>query len=397
MSQSVVLFADTKVDQNRNLFDKLEELFEKTIGPTISEGERICLKTHFGKFGNMADMRPAIIRKMVDLLKAKGAIIALGETCGIGFSREGPFGGRTSATDYYENAAMNGYSIGTMNAPLILLDGELGADTYDYDIKDGELLKTAAVARGLIGFDRTIVFSHAKGHHGTGLAGAIKNLGIGMVGKYGKASCHTDVDTPLSIDQEKCLGEACSECLRKCPKLCMTFEGNKLRIDASKCIHCFHCESICHRKVGQKAISGQFEEGTETFVKKVAESAAGVVRLCEEIHNELFFFNILLDISPVCDCSNHTPRYMTPDIGIVASKDPVAVDQAAIDLINAEPPMPGSLVTDLKPGEDKFAALFGKTDDKGEFKPMISHHIQIQHAEKMGLGSSNYKLAELEN
>jgi uncharacterized Fe-S center protein len=143
MSQSVVFFADTKVDQNRNLFDKLEELFEKTIGPTISEGERICLKTHFGKFGNMAYMRPAIIRKMVDLLKAKGAIVALGETCGIGFSREGPFGGRTSATDYYENAAMNGYSIGTMNAPLILLDGEIGADTYDYDIEDGELLKTA--------------------------------------------------------------------------------------------------------------------------------------------------------------------------------------------------------------------------------------------------------------
>jgi uncharacterized Fe-S center protein len=88
---------------------------------------------------------------------------------------------------------------------------------------------------------------------------------------------------------------------------------------------------------------------------------------------------------------------MTPDIGIIASKDPVAVDQAAIDLINAEVPMPGSLVTDLKPGEDKFAALFGKRDDKGEFKPMTSHQIQIQHAEKMGLGSSNYKLAELAN
>lgn len=395
MKESTVYFVDTKVDSNCNLFDKLEKLFERILGSGISAGDRVCLKTHFGKYGNMAYMRPAIIRKMVDLLKGKGAIVGVAETTGLGYSRKGPFGGRCTATDYYETAAMNGFSIGTMGAPLVLLDGELGVDTIAYEFDNGEYLKEAHVARGIIGFDKTIIFSHAKCQGLTGLAGATKNVGIGLVGKRGKADCHTNITKPFSIDHEKCLGEPCSKCIRKCPANCIAFDNDRLSIDFSKCIHCHHCSSLCN-EIGQKAISVEWISNVEEGVKRIVESANGVARFCRERAHDLFYFNLVLDISPVCDCNNHTPRYIAPDIGILASDDPVAIDQASIDLINSEPPMPGSLVKDLNPGDDKFAALFGKTTDEGKYKPSNGHRIQIDHAEKMGLGHSQYQLVNLE-
>ncbi|MFX1513067.1 MAG: DUF362 domain-containing protein [Promethearchaeota archaeon] len=396
MTNPIVYFVDSEVDSSNNLFDKLHKLFNKTVGSQISTGDRVCLKTHFGKYGNMAYMRPALLRKMVDLLKEKGAIVALAETNGLGFSREGLFGGRSTATDYFVTAAKNGFSIGTMGAPLILLDGELGIDIIDYEFNDGKYLKKAHVARGIIGFDKTIVFTHAKCHGLTGLAGAIKNVGIGMVGKSGKADCHTNIKNGFSINQEECLGEKCSKCIKKCPVDCISFKSGQLSIDSSKCLHCHHCSSICNTEVGQKAINVEWISDVEEGVKRIVESACGVQRFCIERQHDLFYFNLVLDISPVCDCNNHTPRYIAPDIGILASNDPVAIDQASIDLINNQPPMPGTLVKDVAPGKDKFAVLFGKKTDEGEFKPMNGHRIQIEYAEKMRLGSSHYQLINLE-
>jgi uncharacterized Fe-S center protein len=95
------------------------------------------------------------------------------------------------------------------------------------------------------------------------------------------------------------------------------------------------------------------------------------------------FLNFLTQVSPACDCSGHSGAPIVGDIGILSSCDPVAVDQASIDLVNQQSGNKTSrLKAHLEPGEDKFRALY----------PQIDWGIQLHYAEGVGLGSRKYDL-----
>lgn len=387
MAKPRVFFTDRKAEPYYNMLDKLEHVLKELGLPqAIGEGDKVMIKTHFGQWGNTNYIRPAYVRKVVELVRSKGAEPFVAESCGLGYGGEGSYGGRTTAPEYITMAALNGFSGGTLGAPIIMADGYWGTDTFDVEI-DGKFVKKVDVASAVLDCDHVIVLSHAKGHLHGGIAGSLKNLGIGLVGKRGKATMHSLRD--VKIDPQKCRGPECAKCLHVCPVRCITM-NEKAKIDSVKCISCMHCRSVCSR-IGAKAISITWRSDHEQAPWFV-ENALGVVK---SIGAEKFYYvNLAIDISDKCDCWNVGPALLVHDIGIFGSRDPVAVDQACLDAVNRAEPNPESVVGKVELGEDKFAVAHDSKDPKTG-KMLHLAEIQLEHAEKMGLGKRDYELVTL--
>ncbi|MGY5854263.1 MAG: DUF362 domain-containing protein [Candidatus Thorarchaeota archaeon] len=387
MGKSKVYFTDRKSQTYYNMLDKLEHIFvELGLDKVIQPGQKVMVKTHFGAWGNTNYLRPAYVRKIVDLIKAAGGHPFVAESCGLGYGPGGTYGGRTTATEYLSMAALNGFNEGTVGAPLIMADGYWGTDVFKVKV-EGEYIKEVDVATATLDSDVVIVLSHAKGHGLGGLGGAIKNIGIGLVGKQGKAAMHLG---EISIDAEKCIGPECSKCLKVCPTRCITMT-EKAVIDFDNCISCGHCRSVCSRDAKAGAITAVWNPPV-TQAPRFVENAVGVV---DSIGADKFFYiNLALDISDKCDCWNTGAELLVHDIGIFGSTDPLAIDQACFDAINDAPANPDSSVADVKQGDCKLKVAHGHKDpESGEL--LCFANVQFTHAEKMGLGSREYEIVTL--
>jgi hypothetical protein len=387
MMKPTVFFTDRRAEVYYNMLDKLEHVLnELNLPQGIQKGDKVMIKTHFGQWGNTNYIRPAYVRKVVELVRAAGGDPFVAESCGLGYGDGGPYGGRTTAPEYVRMAALNGFSEGTLGAPIVMADGYWGTDTFDIEV-DGKFVKKVDVASAVLDCDRVIVLSHAKGHLHGGIAGSLKNLGIGLVGKRGKAAMHTMSD--VKIDPAKCRGAECSKCLKVCPVRCITMNG-KAKIDPKKCIACIQCRSICS-SIGAKAISVTWRPDHEQAPWFV-ENALGVVRSIGA--DRFYYVSLAIDISDKCDCWNVGPTLLVHDIGIFGSRDPVAVDQACFDAVSNAEPNPESMVAEVERGTDKFAVAHSSKDPKtGELLHLAE--TQLAHAETMGLGSRDYELVTL--
>jgi uncharacterized Fe-S center protein len=102
--------------------------------------------------------------------------------------------------------------------------------------------------------------------------------------------------------------------------------------------------------------------------------------------DKLLSVNFITHVSPACDCYGHNDAPIVRDIGIVASKDPVAIDQASVDLVNQEEALPEScLEINTEKGGDKFRGVY----------PNVDWTLQLDYAEKLGLGSRSYELTKI--
>ena len=118
-------------------------------------------------------------------------------------------------------------------------------------------------------------------------------------------------------------------------------------------------------------------------MEKMVEYAKAVL---SQKNQKTVFITFLTDVSPLCDCTPFSDRAIVPGLGVLASLDPVAIDQAAVDLVNQAPGNPlSNLETGLESGADKFKALF----------PNIDWRHQLDYAEDSGLGSKTYELIRL--
>ena len=139
------------------------------------------------------------------------------------------------------------------------------------------------------------------------------------------------------------------------------------------------CISICL----QKAIKITWDMSLEEFQYRLTENAYGVVKQKE---GKVFFLNFLLEVTPECDCYPRSDSPIVPDIGILASDDIVAIDQASVDLVNLAPGVPNTLLGEkIEKGVDKFRTIY----------PNIDYTVQIKYAEELGAGSSPYNLIEV--
>lgn len=222
-------------------------------------------------------------------------------------------GGRARTEDHLKAAADHGF---TAIARVDIMDAE--GETA-LPVRGGKHLKTDYVGSHFTDYDFTVVLSHFKGHAMGGFGGAVKNISIGIASSEGKAWIHSAGKTR---DQ--------SEMWRNLPP-------------------------------------------QDDFLESMAEAAKAVADHCGE---RILYINVMNNLSVDCDCDAHPAAPQMGDIGILASTDPVALDQACVDLVYA-------------------------SSDAGKvhlIERMESRHgiHTLEHAEAIGLGSRNYHLIDLD-
>jgi uncharacterized Fe-S center protein len=372
---SKVYFASARVKKwnyRESMPGKLETLLKKiNMADYFKKDEWVAIKTHFGSEGAHRIIRPVFLRKVVEALKKIGAKPFVTDTV------------RIMGLDYLEVANQNGINHLSVGAPVVIADGLYGYDNTM--IKAGEILGEIAVATLIYDVPAMVVCSHVKGHINAGYGGAIKNLAMGAVSgshrhcgwKCGRGAMHAIGEGILTWDEERCT--LCFQCEEICPLDCIKFEGKKFSYDDERCWRCGRCTRVCPE--GALKMQGIDDE---TFMRSLSEAAAAVLSTFKE--KKVLYINFLTEIQPECDCMPAADVPVIQDIGILLSDDIVAIEQASIDLILKENPLPSSIAEDekIKEGEDIFLGLHKK--------PYL---IQIEEAERLGLGSRRYELVKV--
>lgn len=338
-----------------SMVNKLKRLIEESgVLDIVSKGDVVAVKTHFGDRGTTKTLRSVFIRTVVEKVREAGGKPFVTETTGLGMIRP-----RCTATGRLEVAEENGYTQQTLKAPIIIADGLLGFDYVEVAV-NGKHLKSVKVAKAIADCDAVICCTHFKLHMQAGVGGSIKNVGVGCVAKPSKFDIHM-YDFP-KIDPEKCT--KCDRCVEICP-------GNAIqdyRIVEERCLKCLGCSEVCK------------EEAVKTFWvfgRDVSERIVECVRGVFEVQKNFAYINFLMDITPHCDCHPYSDIPVVPDLGIMASKDILAIDKASVDLYRKAESVEGALLKDRK--------FWEWTDVDG----------MLNYAEELGLSSLNYRLLEL--
>jgi uncharacterized Fe-S center protein len=364
MKKSPVFFSDLRSDTKRTVLDKVGELLERVeIRNKIKANDLVAIKLHFGERGNTASVRPIFIRRIVNTVKTMGGKPFLTDT-----NTLYP-GTRAESISHITTAIENGYDYSTVNAPVIIADGIRGSASVKVRI-DKPIYPEVSIARDIFTADCIIGVVHFTGHELSGFGGALKNLAMGCSSREGKLKQHSSVAP--KVKAKRCTG--CESCIEWCPQGAISILNEKARIDPQPCIGCGECLSVC----AEGAVQVRWDNNAALFQKKMAEYACGAL---VGKRDKSLFLNFLTQVSPTCDCSGHSDTPIVGDIGILSSRDPVAVDQASIDLVNQQSGNKASrLKAHLDPGEDKFRALY----------PHIDWGIQLHYAEEIGLGLRKY-------
>lgn len=325
----------------------------------VKRNELCGIKLHFGEYGNDTHINPSFARRVVDKVRAAGANPFLTDTSTL-YS-----GMRHNAVDHLNVACMHGFAPAVVNAPVIIADGLYGENDIPVVI-NRKYFKEVYVADAIRRVPSLVVMSHFKGHEMGGFGGAIKNLAMGGASIRGKRDQHA---TKVQINVEKCVG--CGRCVKVCPQHALSLIDGKSHVDVSKCIGCFECITVCP----PKAISIDWATEMEPFIERMTEYAYGVVvgrqkRIC--------YINFLMNVTPDCDCVQWSDSLMVADIGILASHDPVALDQACFDLVNKAE----ALDPKLAGVPDKFTARW----------PHTRGYVQLSYGEEIGLGTREYTI-----
>jgi hypothetical protein len=283
-------------------------------------------------------------------------------------------GNRSHGPGHLSAAIGNGFAYAVVGAPLVIADGLRGRSETAERVA-GKHFETVYIGSEIAAADALVSVAHVKGHELTGFGGALKNIGMGSASRRGKLAQHCMVAP--KIKGKKCIG--CGECIPHCTAGAILLVENRAVIDSEKCVGCGQCILVCPRE----APAIQWDQSMAVFQEKMVEYTRGVL---EKKRGKTLCVNFLMDISPACDCVPLSDAPIVKNIGVLASIDPVAIDQAAVDLVNAEPALAGTcLETNREAGADKFKGLY----------PDIDWAVQLDYAEALGLGTRAYRLEKL--
>jgi uncharacterized Fe-S center protein len=361
---------DMTANWKKSIPAKVSDLFE-LLKPAdcFAPKDLVAVKLHFGEAGNTAYIRPQYVRRVVDRLKALQARPFLTDTNTL------YVGSRTEAWSHLATAFDNGFTREVTGAPVIIADGLRGSNMVKI-ARRGRHVTNAHIAADIHHADGLVVLTHFKGHELSGFGGALKNLGMGCASREGKLEQHSNIAP--KVRKKKCIG--CGECIVWCKGGAISLhedgETTHAEINPENCVGCAECILTCP----QGAIQVQWNESIPVFMEKIVEYAAAVL---EKKRGKSLFVTFITDVSPLCDCTPFSDRPIVSNVGMLASTDPVAIDQAAADLVNLAPGNTiSSLQSAFEPGEDKFRSLY----------PDIDWTHQLDYAEQLGLGSRKYDL-----
>lgn len=388
---SQVCFADMHAKAGDSILTKFERLIEKAgIDQIDFKDKFVAVKVHFGEVGNMAFLRHQYAKVLCDHIKARGGKPFLTDcnTLYVGY--------RNNALNHLDAAFINGYNPLSTGVHTIIADGLRGTDEREIPVVGGEYVKEAKIGAAVAEADIIVSLTHFKGHVNAGFGGALKNIGMGCGSKKGKMEMHSS-GTPR-IDGGKCIG--CGMCVDHCANDGVHVVDGTAVIDEGHCVGCGYCIAYCPAG----AIMTKWDEAKPVMNKKIAEYTKAVLDGKPSFH-----VSLVLDVSPDCDCERHNDVPVIPNVGMFASFDPVALDQACVDAANKQPVIQGSKAdpqvkeasaSDHMNGaraipEQAYSEHAAGDDGHDVFRmvhPDTDWAAGLDHAVKLGIGTREYEL-----
>jgi uncharacterized protein len=370
MNKAKVYWVDLRTTSTMSLLKKLDMLLRASGFTSLDLKDKFtALKIHLGEPGNMAYVRPPFVAVISSLVRERGGKPFLTDSNTLYSGR------RHNAYDHIRAGLENGFSRDATGCDIIIADGLKGNDFVELPVPGGEHCAAARIGCAIAEADAVISVSHFKGHELTGFGGALKNLGMGSASRSGKNFLH-EVSHPV-IDRDACTG--CGVCAKSCAsKAIVVGEDRKAAINHDKCVGCCQCVAVC--RFGAARAS----EGSASRVcgERIAEYATAVLAGKPSFH-----VSFVMNVSPNCDCWGSNDAPIVADIGIFASADPVALDQACVDAVNAAPAIQGTVLTDK--------GYSGKGEKFGHVHPDTDWSATLDHAAKIGLGTREYELIKV--
>lgn len=373
MEKSKVYFTDFRTRVGVSLTEKLQRLIKKAgITDIDMDGKFVAIKMHFGELGNLSYLRPNYAKAVADVVKECGGKPFLTD-CNTLYP-----GSRKNALEHLDCANINGFNTITTGCQIIIGDGLRGTDDITVPVRNGKYCKEAYIGRAVMDADIFISLTHFKGHESTGFGGTIKNIGMGCGSRAGKMHQHNS-GKPI-VHDDLCRG--CRRCAKECGSDAITYENGKAVINQDICKGCGRCIGAC----AFDAIENQNWNANEILGRKMAEYSQAV---CDG--RPTFHISLVRDISPNCDCHGENDAPILPDVGIFASFDPVALDQACVDACLHATPMPNSQLSDNLADPH----WHHHHDNFLDSNPNVRWKETLEHAEKIGLGTREYELIQM--
>ena len=355
-------YAATNLEPANSIGAKwLRLLDELDLAPAV-KGKRTCIKMHLGGGMGFTTIHPFFTRKLVEKVRAAGAKSV--------FVTDSP-GSVASAVE-------RGYTAETVGCPLVSLSGLSDKYFQKRAVTPAfGALQEVEIGGEILAAEALIDFSHVKGHGACGFGAASKNLSMGCVTQRSRGTLHA-LEGGLEWDAKACTH--CKKCVANCPNEAIDMDDEMFNVFYHNCKYCQHCVLICPQKA-LKMLGGKyrdFQRGMALTTKTVLENFPAENRI---------FINLLMNVTIFCDCWGMTTASLVPDIGILAGRDIVAIEQATLDMIRTEDLIAGALPPQWELGTEGH--LFERVHGKDP-------HAVIEFLEELGLGSRKYKVQEVE-
>ncbi len=378
---SKVYFTNLRASQTGNLLQKLERMVRRAGIEKIDFKDKfVAVKIHFGEYGNVAYIRPNYAAVMIKIIRELGGKPFLTDANTL-YS-----GSRDNAVDHLHTAMVNGFNPIATGCDVIIADGLRGKDERIIDV-NGTYCPEPKIGAAIAEADIVVSLTHFKGHEQAGFGGALKNLGMGSGSVAGKLDMHSTAQP--RIEEDKCTG--CRICEKNCNHDAIRVENKKAVINYDKCVGCGQCIALCK---SEAALPGS-TESSEILNYKIAEYTKAVLKDKQHFH-----VAFIMNVSPECDCWGHNDAAIIPDLGMAASTDPVALDQACVDLVNAAPALhTENMLQDKENTACECHHHEHKHDaDSDKFRilhPNTNWQAGLRYAEEIGIGTREYELVRM--